>query len=165
MSSFFSPRCGTPTVDLVAGAGTERGGQQRALLDLVRQQHQARAGLVVVELRQEGAQHLGGVERGVRLREVGAVAPVLAGAEEEHLDAALAALLVDGEDVGLLDGPRVDALVALHMAERGQPVAIDGGALEIERLRPPPPLPSEISAFTFDERPERKARASATSST
>ena len=34
-------------------------------------------------------------------REVGAVAPVLAGAEEEHLDAGLAALGVHGEDVGL----------------------------------------------------------------
>ena len=38
----------------------------------------------------------------VDAREVGAVAPVLAGAEEEHLDAGLAALGVQGEDVGLV---------------------------------------------------------------
>ncbi len=41
-------------------------------------------------------------------------------------------MLVDGEDVGLLDALRVDALVALHMRQRRQPVAIDRGALEIE---------------------------------
>ena len=106
--------------------------QQLLLLHAVRKQDRPRARLVVVELREEGAQHLRRLQRRVGLREIGAVAPVLAGAEEEHLDADLPALLMDGEDVGLLDALRVDALVALHMRQRRQPVAIDRGPLEIE---------------------------------
>ena len=39
---------------------------------------------------------------------------------------------MDGEDIGFLDAGRIDALMALHMRQRRQPVAIDGGALEIE---------------------------------
>ena len=91
--------------------------------------------LVVVELRQKGVQHLGARKLRIGLREIGAVAPVLAGAEEEHLDAGNAALVVDREDVGFLDTGRIDALVALHMRKRRKPVAVDRGALEIEVLR------------------------------
>ena len=111
----------------------ERLGQQRALLDLVREEDAARARLVVVELREERAQHLAGRERAVGLREIGAIAPVLAGAEEEHLDAVEAAVLMDGEHVGLLDAARIDALLRLDRRQRGEPVAVDRGALEIER--------------------------------
>ena len=75
-----------------------------------------------------------GPKRAVGLREIGAVAPVLAGAEEEHLHAEEAAVLVHGEHVGLLDAARVDALLRLHRRERGEAVAIDRGALEVERL-------------------------------
>jgi hypothetical protein len=100
----------------------------------VRQEEQTRAGLVVVELGEEGTQHLGRLQRRIGLGEIGAVAPVLPGAEEEHLDAALAALLVDGEDVRLLDALRVDALVRLDMGKGGEPVAVDRGALEVELL-------------------------------
>src|SRR5690606_2038427 len=70
----------------------------------------------------------------IRLWEVGAVAPVLPGAEEKDLDAVLATFLVDGEDVGFLDRARVDALVCLDVRERRKAVAIDGCALEIERF-------------------------------
>ena len=41
---------------------------------------------------------------------------------------------VDGENVCLFHRLRIDALVALHMAERRQSVAIDRRALEIEIL-------------------------------
>ena len=41
---------------------------------------------IAVELRQKRAEHIAGRKRAVGLGEIGAVAPVLAGAEEEHLD-------------------------------------------------------------------------------
>ena len=119
----------------VPGLGAQRLRQQRLFLDRMRQEHRAWHRLVVVELRQERAQHLRRLERGIGLREIGAVAPVLAGAEEEHLDAVLPALLVDREDVRLLQRLWIDALVALHVAERGKPVAIDRRAFEVERFR------------------------------
>ena len=71
----------------------------------------------------------------VGLGKIGAVAPVLPGAEEERLDAGKAALLVERENVGLLHGARIDALVRLDRRERGKAVAIDRGALEVERGR------------------------------
>ena len=77
-------------------------------------------------------QHLVQLHRAVGARKIGAVAPVLAAAEEEHLHAALPALLIDGEHVRLLDAVRIDALHRLHMGERRQPVAIAGGALEFQ---------------------------------
>ena len=40
-----------------------------------------------------------------------------------------------GEDVGFFGVARVDALLRLHRRERRQPVAVDRGALEVERLR------------------------------
>ena len=40
-----------------------------------------------------------------------------------------------GEHVGLLEAARIDALVRLDRRQRGEPVAIDRGALEIERGR------------------------------
>ena len=88
--------------------------------------------LVVVELGEERAQHFAGLEGRIGLREIGAVAPVLPGPEEEHLDAGLPAFLMDGEHVGLVDGLRVDALMRLHMRQCRQPVAENGGSLEIE---------------------------------
>ena len=65
---------------------------------------------------------------------IGAVAPVLPVAEEEHLDAELPRLLVEGEDIRLLDRLRVDALHALNRRERRQAVAAARGALELELL-------------------------------
>jgi hypothetical protein len=98
----------------------------------VREKNARRAGLVVVELREERAQHLVRAERAVGLGEVRAVAPVLAGAEEKHLDAVKSALLMDGEHVGLFHSARVDALCRLHGRERSEPIAIDRSALKIE---------------------------------
>ena len=42
---------------------------------------------------------------------------------------------MDGEHVGLLGAARIDALRRLRRRQRGQPVAVDRGALEIERGR------------------------------
>ena len=101
----------------------------------MRHQHQPRRRLIVVELRQECAQYFARVERAVGFGEIGAVAPVLPGAEEEDLDAAVAAGLMHGEDVGFLEGARIDALVRGNGGERGETIAIDRGAFEIERGR------------------------------
>ena len=82
-----------------------------------------------------GAEHLTGFERAIGARKIRAVAPVLPGAKEEHLDARIAALLMHGEHVGLFHRARVDALARLHGRERREAVAIDRGTLEIERGR------------------------------
>src|SRR5690606_26802728 len=105
------------------------------IFDLMGQENQPGAGFVLIKLGQERAQHLARSESRVGLRKVGAVAPVLPRAEEEHLDAALAAFLVNGENIRFLDPLRVYALMALHVGKRSKAVAIDGRALEIERLR------------------------------
>ena len=106
-----------------------------ALRQILGYQHQTRAGLVVVELRDEGIEHLVGRERAIGLREIGAVAPVLPGAEEEHLHAIVAAGLMDREHVGILDAAQIDALLRLDRRQRREAVAIDRRAFEIERLR------------------------------
>jgi hypothetical protein len=54
--------------------------------------------------------------------------------KEEHLDAELAGLLVEGENIRLLDALGVDALHPLDRRERGDPVPVAGGALELESL-------------------------------
>ena len=42
---------------------------------------------------------------------------------------------MEREDISLLDTARIDALVRLNGRERGEAIAVDGGAFEIERLR------------------------------
>ena len=74
-------------LDLVPALDRERFRQQLAVLGLVGHEDQPRARLIVVELREERAQHLLRRERAIGAGEIGAVAPVLSGAEEEHLDA------------------------------------------------------------------------------
>jgi hypothetical protein len=118
--------------DLVAGFHRERVRQQFGFLDLMRQQDELWRRLVVVELGEERGQHFLRGERLLRAREIGAVAPVLAGAEEEHLDTGIAAFLVDGEHVGFFHRARVDALLRLDRRQRGEAVAIDRGRLEFE---------------------------------
>src|SRR5262245_49033939 len=101
----------------------------------MREEDTARRWLVVVELREKRAEHLTRLERAVGAWKIGAVPPVLAGAEEEHLDAGISGLLMHGEDVRLFDTARIDALARLDRRERREPVAIDRGALEVERRR------------------------------
>ena len=122
-------------LDLAPRLRRQSVGEQRDVLEGVRDQHEPRRRLVVVELRDECAQHLARLERAIGLRNIGAVAPVLTGAEEEHLHAGVAAVLVHGEDVGLLDVARIDALMRLNRRQRGEAVAEDRRVLEVERLR------------------------------
>ena len=79
--------------NLVAGLFAECGSEQFQLLDRFRQHDLLRHRLVVVELRHEGVQHFGARKLRIGLWEIGAIAPVLSGAEEEHLDAGNAALM------------------------------------------------------------------------
>src|SRR4029077_13049255 len=74
-------------------------------------------------------------ERPIRFGKIGAVAPILAGAEEEDLDTGESALLIDGEHVGLLDAVRIDPLMRLNRGKRGEAVAVNRRALEVERDR------------------------------
>jgi hypothetical protein len=67
-------------------------------------------------------------------RVVGAVAVVPAGPVEEDLDADLPAILVQGNDIGILDGGGVDPLLGGDMGDRLEPVAEHGRLLEVEAL-------------------------------
>src|SRR5690242_21112974 len=58
-------------------------------------------------------------------REIGAVAPVLAAAEEENLDRAVAAGLVQGDDVGVAQSVEIDVLPSLNLGQRTNAVADD----------------------------------------
>ena len=118
--------------DLEAGLDRQRIGHQLGFLDRVRQQDELWRRLVVVELREERGQHLFGREGFLRARKIGAVAPVLPGAEEEDLDAGIAALLMDGEHVGFLDRARIDALLRLDRRQRGETVAVKRCGFEFE---------------------------------
>src|SRR5207245_9922192 len=91
--------------------------------------------LIIVELGNERAQNLGRAQTPVRPREIGPVAPILGVAEEEDLNAGVAAFLGDGEDVGLLDAAWVDALMSLDVRQSPEPVAVVRGPLEFELLR------------------------------
>ena len=63
------------------------------------------------------------------------MAPVLAAADEEGLDAHLPRLAGEREDVAVAQPLGVDGLRSLDVGERAQPVAVDGGELEILLLR------------------------------
>src|ERR1700688_915705 len=97
----------------MAAFGSQRLCQQRSILDLIRNEHEPRRRLVIVELGEERGEHLARGQGTIGLGKITAIAPVLPGAEEEYLDAGKAALLMDGEDIGLLDAARVDALMRL----------------------------------------------------
>ena len=109
--------------DLVARAQGQGFGKQSPSGNLVRQQYKLRRRLVVIELGNEGFEHLFHRETLVGAGKVRAVAPIVAGAEEEHLDRGLPRVLMGGEHIRILHGLRIDALMRLHVAERGQPVA------------------------------------------
>jgi hypothetical protein len=68
-------------------------------------------------LREKGVEHVRCRQRAVGARIIGGVAPVLEGAEEEHLDAELPGLFDDGEDIGFLDMARVDRPAPPESAE------------------------------------------------
>src|SRR5690606_32144181 len=94
-------------------------------------------------------------KRPIRFGEVGAVAPVLAAADEKHLDAGLATLLCGGEYVCFLHALGVDRLIRRHVRQRPQPVAQLGRALEFEPfggfLRQFLIVPADALALTSEE--------------
>ncbi|EKE43377.1 hypothetical protein OCGS_2569 [Oceaniovalibus guishaninsula JLT2003] len=106
---------------------------QVAILDLVGQQQHARRFAGVVELADETGHHLGRVGAAAGARIIIAVAPVLVGADEEHLHAGLPALHMQRDHVGFGHAFGVDALAALHLGQGADPVAQGGGALELHR--------------------------------
>ena len=118
-------------LDLLLGAGTECFGQQNAAGQFLAGQDQARRGALVVELADKTFQHFGQRQVAVVTREVGPVAPILSGAEEEHLYASLASFCMSSEQVGLVEGGGINALRGLDVAHRLQPVAQFRRRLEI----------------------------------
>ena len=125
---------GPGEVDPAAGAHRERLDQYRAFRRQVAHQHRGRRDLVGVELAEEGLHHLDRAEFRRMGREVGAVAEVLAGAEEEHLDAGLVRLLVCRDDVGIAEIGDVDVLMGLDLGQRMDAVAEGGGGFELQRI-------------------------------
>ncbi len=117
-----------------AAAQRQRLRDQVLLDQLVAQQHQRRLRPVVVELADERGQHLVGGKLAVMAREIGAVAPIVAAAEEEHLDAGLAAGLMGRDHIGIDDAGHVDVLVTLHQRQGADAVANQRRRLEVERL-------------------------------
>ena len=123
---------GLADLDLVLGDEGQRAFQQLALGDVVAGQDQLGRLARLVELADEGREHGRGVDiLGVR-REISAITEILPGAQEDHLDAELAAFLVDGEDVGLVDRGQADRLVRLDMGQRANAVAQHRGPFEFE---------------------------------
>src|SRR5690606_34534341 len=121
-------------LDAASGPYAQRFLEKRPVLETVGEQNELRRRLVFVELRDERAEHILRRQRFVGTREIGAVAPVLKGAEEEHLHAGLARFLMQSEDIRFLDRARIDALVRLYGRERGEAVAIARGGFEIHAL-------------------------------
>ena len=119
---------------LAAALQSEGFGEQLALGGLHIGQDQLGDRLIVVELAQEGAHDVGVLVGLVDAGKVGAVAPVLASPEEEHLHAGLAALGEEGEDVRLVHSLRVDLLLLGDGSQRPDAVAKARGALELHLL-------------------------------
>ena len=129
------------------------------------EQDQRRFRPVVVELADKGGQHLLDRELAVMAREIGAVAPIVAAAEEEHLHAGMTAGLMRRDDVGVDDAGDVDVLMSLHQRQRADAVADQRRGLEIERLGGPVHLGRQalldVAAAPGQEQraPARSARA------
>ena len=99
------------------------------------EQDRAGCGTIVVELREEGGEHVSGFRLAVMAREEGLVAPVLTGPEKEDLDTGLAAILGDSDHIGLLDPVRIDALVSGHRGNGADAIAQTGSEFEIQLVR------------------------------
>ena len=125
---------GNADFDFAFGAQRQRLDEHIVALNRVREQDQPRHGLLEVELRDEGIEHLFHAERAVGARVVRAVAPVLAHAEEKHLDAGLPAVLEGPKHVGFLQAFGVDRLIGRHMGECCEPVADDGCLFVFESI-------------------------------
>jgi hypothetical protein len=118
-------------LDLAVGLHREGLFQQLQLVRADIGQDQARDRLVLVELAQEGGQNLGIRVALVHAREIGAAAPVLTGAVEEDLDAGLAAVGVQGEDVALGHAVGADGVLHRYGRQGADAVAHAGGLFEV----------------------------------
>ena len=118
--------------DPMTGAGAQDLAERAGARSGVTEQHEPRGGAFEIELREERIEHFFGRELPIGPREIGAVAPVLIGAEEERLDAELPGFLADGEHVRLRDRTGVDGLFALDRGEGGNAVAQARRRLEFE---------------------------------
>ena len=106
MISRFSPRWGVEISTLCPARKRQRFGQQLAAGQFFGGQDQLGRGAFVIELADKALQHLRQRQVAGVARKIGPVAPVLAGAEEEHLDAGMAAFAIGGEQIGFLEGGR-----------------------------------------------------------
>ena len=105
---------GLANLDFVSGREGQGAFQKFAFGDIVAGEDQAGRLPRLVELADEGGHDFRVFVGAVDAREVGAVAPVLPGAEEEHLDTGIAAFLMDREHVGFFQRARIDALLRLN---------------------------------------------------
>ncbi len=110
-------------------------GEQLLIFHAMREQNLLRRRLVIVELRQERTQHLFRRQRFVGTREIGAVAPVLSGPEEEDFDAAVSTFLMESEHIGLFHGAWIDALLRLNRRQRSKTITVKRRTLEFEVVR------------------------------
>jgi len=112
----------------------QRLGDQLGFRHFVVEQHQRRRWFVVIELCEEGRHHLRRLLRlGMRGIE-GAVAVVAAAPDEEHLNAGATGNLVACDDVGILDGSRIDHAAALDIGQPANTIPQRGRAFEFKRF-------------------------------
>ncbi len=125
---------GDHDLDLASGLFGQRICHQIIIVEAMRQDQHPRRFAVGIELADKGLHHLGRVLVPADARVIVVVAPVLVGADEEHLHAGLPAISVQRDHVRLGHALRVDALGGLHLGQRLDPVAQGGGALELHRF-------------------------------
>ena len=109
----------------VPGARGQRLFHQFPLGHLMADEDRGRRDARFIKLGDERPQHLLGSQIGVVAREIGAVAVIATAPEEKHLDTAVAAGLVNGDNVGLVQTPHIDVLARLYLGQGADTVAID----------------------------------------
>ena len=105
MISRFSPRWGLEISTLMP-ARKDSASASSAFSGISSDSSNLRRGALVIELADEGFQHFRQLHVGGMAGEIGPVAPILSGAEKEHLDAGVAAFAVGGEQIGFVEGGR-----------------------------------------------------------
>ena len=130
-----APRCGFSIPTLRPARADSASSSSAAVGELAVDEDPPRRRHVLVELDEKARHHLGFRNVvGVR-REESAMPPILPAANEEGLDRHGPALAGEREDVGIAEPFGMDRLAALDVGQRAQPVAVDGGKLEVLPLR------------------------------
>src|SRR6185437_8729123 len=120
-------------LDLPLGAQRQRLADEAGIFNRLGKKNERWSGALVIELADKCFEHFARRHLARMTREIRLVAPVLAGPEEKHLDAGLAALIERGEDIGIGEGRRIDALVELDMAHGANAIAQSRGGFIVER--------------------------------